>query len=141
MIEDPYSCSAEAIVNDWILFHYLDVKGGGQMTRDLVQTFLISTIVNAFADRDESRTWPQKVARAALVSVPTTIVVNTDRVVENVAERFPSLGICENTIRPRNIVDMVEKVEEKVNMTRNRVVAFYSRPEDHWKNPPGAPES
>ena len=111
------------------------------MTRDLVQTFLISTIVNAFADRDESRSWPQKVARAALISVPTTIVVNTDKVVEKVAERFPTLGVCEDAVRPKTIVDLAEKVEEKVSMTKDRVVAFYSRPEDRWKNPPGAPES
>lgn len=108
------------------------------LTKELAQTFLISTIVNAFADKDDSRSWPQKVARAAIVSVPETIVLNTDKIVDKVAERFPSLGLKEAE-RPKNAMDLAEKVEKEVSITKHRVVAYYSHSEDHWKNPPGAP--
>lgn len=110
------------------------------LTRDLAQTFLISTIVNAFADKEESRSWPQKVARAALVSVPETIIINTDKIVDKVADHFPGLGLKE-VARPKNVKDLAEKVEEKVSMTKHRVVAYYSNPNDYWKNPSGAPTS
>lgn len=110
------------------------------LTRDLAQTFLISTIVNAFADNEESRSWPQKVARAAIVSVPETIVVHTDKIVDKIADRFPCLGLKEAS-RPKNVVDLAEKVEEHVSNTKHRVVAYYHNPEDYWKNPPGAPTS
>ena len=109
------------------------------LNKDLIQTFLISTIVNSFADEEESRSWPQKVARAAAISVPETIIVNTDKIMEKVAERFPSLGIGKDTKRPKTVMELAENVEKKVEMTKHRVVAFYSHPEDYWKNPPGAP--
>lgn len=108
------------------------------LNKDFAQTFLISTIINAFADKDESRSWPQKVARAAIVSVPETIILNTDKIVDKVAERFPSLGLKEAE-RPKDAVALAEKVEKEVAITKYRVVAYYSNPEDHWKNPPGAP--
>lgn len=106
------------------------------LSKDLAQTFLISTIVNAFADKEESRSWPQKVARAAILSVPETIIVNTDKIVEKVAERFPNLGL-KGTYRPKNVVDLADKVEEQVSMTKYRVAAYYTHPDDYWKNPSG----
>jgi hypothetical protein len=100
------------------------------LTRDLIQTFLISTVINTFADKEESRSWPMKVARAAILSVPATVVVNTDKIVEKVAERFPSLGISEKTERPKSVQDMAQQVEDKMSNTKLKIIAYYSKPID-----------
>lgn len=105
------------------------------LTQDFVRTFLLSTIVNAFADQDPQRSWPEKVARAALISVPVTVAVDTTKAISKVAGRFPSLGIDNQTKRPSSPQDLATQVQEKVQQTRLRIIASYTRPEDQWKNP------
>lgn len=104
-------------------------------TQDFVQTFLLSTIVNTFADQDPSRSWPEKVVRAALISVPVTVAVDTTRAIAKVANRFPNLGINDQTQRPSSEQALALQVSEKVQQTQLRIIASYTRPEDQWKNP------
>ena len=105
------------------------------MNQDLIQTFLLSMVLNTFADKDEKRTWPEKVARAALVSVPATIVINTSQAINSVGDKFPNLDINEQTPRPKTVQDLAAQVEEKASEARLRLAAYYTRPEDQWKNP------
>ena len=102
----------------------------------LVQTFLISTVLNAFADKSPQRTIPEKVARAALLSIPVTLTLDTTGIIDAVAEKFPGLGLsnCE-AARPQTPVEMAGKVSEQVASNSKILIATFTRPEDQWKNP------
>ena len=100
----------------------------------LMQTFLISTVLNTFADQDPNRNWLEKVGRAALISVPVAITIDTTAAIAAAANKFPTLGLSEAS-RPRTIPELAEQVEHKVAETARVIVARYTRPEDEWKNP------
>lgn len=105
------------------------------LSKEFLETFLLSTIVNTFADTETNRSLLEKVARAALVSIPTAMTIDTTKAITKVADRFPNLGITDTTYRPQTVQELASQVENRVRQNRLRIIAHYTRPEDQWKNP------
>lgn len=90
-----------------------------------VQQFIISTLTNAFQD-NSNRSVSEKLARAAITSIPESININTADAYNKVANRYPSLEL-NNTTQPKDVLDMSRIATENVinNDTHLRTVAYY----------------
>lgn len=99
----------------------------------LAETFLLSTVLNTFADKDPNRPWYEKVARAALISVPVAVTIDTTAAIAKIAAQCPSLDI-DNSQRPASVPALVEQVQQKVSKKGKLIVAEYTRKEDLWRN-------
>jgi activator of HSP90 ATPase len=90
-----------------------------------VQQFIISTLTNAFQD-NSNRSVSEKLARAAITSIPESININTADVYNKVANQYPSLELSK-TNQPKDVLDMSRMATQNVidNDTQLRTVAYY----------------
>jgi hypothetical protein len=90
-----------------------------------VQQFIISTLTNAFQD-NSNRSVSEKLARAAITSIPESININTADVYNRVANQYPSLELSK-TNQPKDVLDMSRMATQNVidNDTQLRTVAYY----------------
>jgi hypothetical protein len=90
-----------------------------------VQQFIISTLTNAFQD-NSNRSVSEKLARAAITSIPESININTADVYNRVANQYPSLELSK-TNQPKDVLDMSRIATQNVidNDTQLRTVAYY----------------
>ena len=90
-----------------------------------VQQFIISTLTNAFQD-NSNRSVSEKLARAAITSIPESININTSDVYNRVANQYPSLELSK-TNQPKDVLDMSRIATQNVidNDTQLRTVAYY----------------
>ena len=90
-----------------------------------VQQFIISTLTNAFQD-NSNRSVSEKLARAAITSIPESININTSDMYNKVANQYPSLELSK-TNQPKDVLDMSRLATQNVidNDTQLRTVAYY----------------
>jgi hypothetical protein len=90
-----------------------------------VQQFIISTLTNAFQD-NSNRSVSEKLARAAITSIPESININTADVYNRVSNQYPSLELSK-TNQPKDVLDMSRIATQNVidNDTQLRTVAYY----------------
>ena len=98
-------------------------KSGKNLTG--VQQFIISTLTNTFAD-NSTRSIGEKIARAAITSVPEVIEIDTNKMYDKLANTYPNLELKETT-RPTDVLDMSRMATQNVidNDTELRTIAYY----------------
>lgn len=98
----------------------------------LLQTYLMSVALNLCQD-NTSDPFGKRLARAALSSIPITIAIDTSGIVNMVANKFN----INNIQQPENTMHAVQNVITNTTQKYNQqkqVIAYYSRPEDNYKN-------
>ena len=90
-----------------------------------VQQFIISTLTNVFQDNSD-RSVSEKLARAAITSIPESININTKDVYNRVATQYPKLELTQYN-QPKDVLDMSRIATQNVinNDTKLRTVAYY----------------
>ena len=90
-----------------------------------LQQFVISTLTNVFQDSGD-RTIPEKIARAAITSVPKVIQINTEDAYNKISNEYPNLELSKSP-QPEDVLDMSQKATQNVidNDTQLRTVAYY----------------
>ena len=90
-----------------------------------VQQFIISTLTNVFQD-NSNRSVSEKLARAAITSIPESININTKDVYNRVANQYPKLELSQYN-QQKDVLDMSRIATQNVinNDTKLRTVAYY----------------
>ena len=133
-----FRCLCPAVTKRDIVFHLpiTSMSKGGIflfINPTLAETFLLSTVLNTFADKSPNRPWYEKVARAALISVPVAVTIDTTEAIAKIASQCPSLEI-DNNERPASVPELAQQVQQKISKKGKLIVAEYTRKEDLWRN-------
>lgn len=97
--------------------------------------FLFNTVYNMWND-DSTDTFTKKLGRAALNSVPISLAIDTQEIVECVAKKINVNNIKQPMTSfhsIKNVLDGSRKTVEEYVKEKN-MAAYYSIPEDAYKN-------
>lgn len=82
--------------------------------------FLVNTINGVFQDDSDQRTFTEKIAKAAIESVPRSIELGTDAICDKLSDRFPNLELS-NDNRPKDIMELSAKAVDTTTKTHNEL--------------------